>query len=209
MTAGEISIAPAFSWVILALIVGLVGLVVWRNRKNKSKGKTWAIIGLIAVAGIVILFAAQYTYSYAFTNYGYIGSLDWGTSPMIAAEQKERDYAYDRCVRDQNNFDGTLCDRIKYGEVPIPPKYILSLTMSDDEILNEARKLPEVRAFNEKYTPFEVIWREGTSAYVKYLVERLRSGGPDSPIKESEALHLLIKFDSFVELVLNINVAGK
>ena len=179
MTAGAISITPAFSWVILALLVGLVGLVVWRNRKNKSKGKTAIIIGLIVFVGIAVLIAAQYTFSYAFTDHGYIGSLDWTDSSRVVASQAERDYAFERCAKDMQNFDGLLCNKIKSGEVPIPPKYMLSLTMSDGEILNEVRRLPEVLAFNEKYTPYEVIWREGTSAYVKYVVERLRSGGPD------------------------------
>lgn len=209
MTAGAISITPVFSWVILALIVGLVGLVVWRNRKNKSKRKTAIIIGLIVFVGIAVLIAAQYTFSYAFTDYGYIGSLDWTDSSQVVASQAERDYAYERCARDMQNFDGLLCIKIKSGEVPIPPKYILSFTMSDEEILNEVRKLPEVLAFNEKYTPYEVFWREGTSAHVKYLVERLRSGGQDSPIKESEALHLLVKFDSIGRTSMEYQCGGE
>lgn len=194
--AGEIGITPVFSWVILAFIAGLAGLLLWRNRKNKSKGKAYGIVIVAIVIGIALVVAGFYTFSYDIAEYGVIGSLDWTNSSQVIASQAERDYAFERCARDSTNFDGPLCSKIKIGEVPIPPKYILTFTMSDEEILNEVRKLPEVEAFHERYTPYETIWREGTSAYVEYVVERLRSGGLDSPIKESEALHLLVKFDS-------------
>lgn len=197
--AGEISLMPFFSWAILALIAGLAGLLLWRNRKNKKGGKSWSIIIPAIVAGLIVVFFSIYTFSYDYTESGFIGSLDWSNSTQqtVVATQAERDYAYERCARDMQNFDGPLCNKIKNGEVPIPDKYILTHTMTDQDILVEVRKVPEFQAFNEKYpTAIEVIWREGTAAYVKYVEVRLRSGGNDSPINESEALHLLVKFDS-------------
>ena len=165
---------------------------------------------MAVIGAITTLIASLYTINFSSTDNGFIGSMELRSNPTIPASQAERDYAFERCSRDSTNFDGPMCNKIKSGEVSIPPKYILTLTMSDQEILNEVRKLPEVQAFNEKYTPtYEVIWHEGTSAYVKYVEERLRSGGPDSPIKESEALHLLVKFDSIGQTTVEYQCGGE
>jgi hypothetical protein len=118
-----------------------------------TKLRTWIVVAVIA--GIAVLIAGLYTFTFSVTDDGgIIGSIDFRSNPAI-------------------------------------------LNLTNQDILTEARNLPEVQAFREKYpTAYEVIWREEESAFAKYVVERLRSGGPDSPIKESEALHLLVTFDS-------------
>ena len=82
--------------------------------------------------------------------------------------------------------------------------------LSDPNVLDVAGQLPEVLAFREKYpAAIEIIWHEDTSDHVEYLVERIRSGEPDSPIKESEALHLLIRFDEDGQTNLEYQCGGE
>lgn len=172
------------------------------------KLRTWIIV--FVVVALAASISSLFILAFKWTETGFIGTLDWQNSPMALANQAEREFAFERCAKDPHNLDSLTCNTIKSGEVPIPPKYLLTPNLSDEEVLIEVRKLPEVQAFKTKYTPpYEVIWREETSGYVKYVVERLRSGEQDSPIRESEALHLQVKFDSIGQISLEYQGGGE
>ena len=77
--------------------------------------------------------------------------------------------------------------------------------MSDEEILEKVRNLPEAQAFYERYTPFVIIWQEGTTTYVRYEMVRTWDHGNDPTMSQNgfevgyvtKTLLLTVSIDSF------------
>ena len=70
-----------------------------------------------------------------------------------------------------------------------------SFIMTDDEILEKARNLPEVQALLERYGPLEQIGRGGTTSYVYYQIGRW---WPDENSAEiTKALYITVRIDPF------------
>lgn len=69
--------------------------------------------------------------------------------------------------------------------------------MTDDEILEKARSLPEVQALRERYGTLEQIGREGTTSYVYYQIGRSWPGDENSEIETRKALYITVRIDPF------------
>jgi len=72
-----------------------------------------------------------------------------------------------------------------------------SFIMTDDEILEKARGLPEVQALRERYGPLEQIGREGTTSYVYFQIGRSWPGDEDSEFETRKALYITVRIDPF------------
>lgn len=69
-----------------------------------------------------------------------------------------------------------------------------AFTMSDDEVRDKVRSLPEVQAFYERYTPLEQIGRDGTATYVYYQIGRTWQFDYG---EHSKALWLTVRIDPY------------
>jgi hypothetical protein len=78
-----------------------------------------------------------------------------------------------------------------------------AFTMSDDEILEKVRSLPEVQAYYERYTPLEQIRREGTATYVTYELTRQVYSADNI---DSDQAGVFVIYDGYASLILTVKV---
>jgi len=92
-----------------------------------------------------------------------------------------------------------------------------AFSMSDDEIREKARSLPEVQAYYERYAPLEQIRREGTATYVTYEYSTMFCGighnengeaVVDCDFDQSHMLRLTVKIDSFGKTSMVVECLG-
>ena len=78
-----------------------------------------------------------------------------------------------------------------------------AFTMSDDEIREKVRSLPEVQAYYERYTPLEQIRRDGTATYVTYELTRQVHSTDNN---DSDRSGVLVIYDGYASLLLTVKV---
>ncbi|AFU59713.1 hypothetical protein Ngar_c27920 [Candidatus Nitrososphaera gargensis Ga9.2] len=75
-----------------------------------------------------------------------------------------------------------------------------AFTMSDDEVRQKVRNLPEVQAFYERYTPLEQIRHQGTTTYVEYQIGKTWYFSNDPTALQDDvtkSLRLYVKVDPY------------